>query len=85
MGIDNYYVKVAGTWRHTTDPEVHRTDFWIDRHEGDQGTFDNPYYFSGIDEAADFCQEYPETIVGVSPLLLVVIKNKPERWPGVKL
>jgi hypothetical protein len=22
VGIDHYYVKIAGSWRHTTDPEV---------------------------------------------------------------
>ena len=74
MSVDNYFVKVAGTWRRTTDPEVHRTDFWVDRYGDDR------YYFSGVDDAVEFCQEKPETITGVSGLMRVVMKDKPEEF-----
>jgi len=73
-----YFVRVAGTWRETMDPEVHRTDFWV---ELKQGLGHNRYYFSGIDEAAECCQGTPEDVVAVSPLLRLVIKDAPERWP----
>jgi hypothetical protein len=82
MSVDNYFVKVAGTWRETKDPEVHWTDFWIDLHEAGS---DHRYFFGRIDEAAEACQDGPGNIVNVSPLLRVVIQDKPERWPRVKL
>jgi len=57
MAVDHYFVKVLGSWRQTTDPEVHRTDFWVDRQES---CFDNRYFFNGVDEAAEFCQTSPK-------------------------
>jgi hypothetical protein len=84
MGVDHYFVKIAGSWRRTTDPEVHRTDFWVDRQEGDQGWSHNRYYFNGVDDAIEFCQESPENITGLSGLMRVVMKDKPEEFSQLK-
>jgi hypothetical protein len=67
VGIDNYFVKIAGTWRNTLDPEAHRTDFWVDRHEA---VSDQRYFFGASDEAMEFFRQSPQSVTALSPALV---------------